>query len=356
MYAYSFLFSTLFILSFFQYVNSCENFLVQHCTDIPIGFKSISTIKCIQLIPIQSDPSLIYSVENYIISKVNKCYNIASYKSSQTILFSNECREICQEEYCLLFDKQSNKSIINIFYSQSLNYEEINSITNNILSYDYFLFDKCSTTNLTDKILFIVTFVLVAIIVILTIAVVLKYYVSYRLRKDPSYDPYAWRWIIDCLLCRIRQERKLETNSSMVEGYSPSGIDEDLSFSKNNLIISLPLHTIIHDPTNNSQEQRNNQSHTSRYSSNQQFSGFSYKSSSQDQPEADSTEYRGFYNDLDDNNVPYTIENHNHMPLPHQSLLRKLSSEVHNTLALKLNATGYEELEEKLSPPLIFRL
>ncbi|CAF3462593.1 unnamed protein product [Rotaria sp. Silwood1] len=158
-------------------------------------------MKCIQLIPIQYDSSFVYSIDYYIISKVHKCYNIVSYNSSQIILFSNECRELCLDEYCLLFDNQSNRSIINIFYSQSLNYEEINSTTNNISSYDYFLLDKCGTTNPTNKILLIVIFILIAIVVILTIAVILKYCITYQLRKDSSYDPYAWRWIIDCFFC-----------------------------------------------------------------------------------------------------------------------------------------------------------
>ncbi|CAF0947457.1 unnamed protein product [Rotaria sp. Silwood1] len=208
-------------------------------------------MKCIQLIPIQYDSSFVYSIDYYIISKVHKCYNIVSYNSSQIILFSNECRELCLDEYCLLFDNQSNRSIINIFYSQSLNYEEINSTTNNISSYDYFLLDKCGTTNPTNKILLIVIFILIAIVVILTIAVILN---------------------------------------------------------------------------------------------------------SQDQPKINNTEYRGFYTDVDNDHFPHIIENHNHVSLPSQPLLRKLSSTVRDTLTLNSNASGYEALEEKLSSPLVFRL
>ncbi|CAF0851806.1 unnamed protein product [Rotaria sordida] len=353
MYVYSSLFSIFFILLFSQCVSLCKNFLVQHCTDITIGFESISKIKCIQLIPIQFDLSFVYSVENYIILKINKCYNIVSYNSSQTILFSNECRELCFEQYCLLFDNQSNRSIINIFYSQSLNYQEINSITNNISSYDYFLFDKCSTTNRINKILIIIVYVLVAIIVLLTIVVILKYCISYKLNKDPNYDPYAWRWIIDCFLCQIRQENEHERNSNIIEDYNQSRIEEDQSFSKNNLVISIPIHTIIRNSTNNTQEQRNHESQTSRYSTNQHYPGVLYRNSSQDQSKIDSTEYLGYYKDLDDDNLPDAIENHNHVSLRPQSLLDKSSSEVHNALSLKSSASEYEVLEDNSSPSLI---
>jgi hypothetical protein len=70
-------------------VGNAVTFLVQQCTDISIVFDSTSTIKCIQLFPAQFDLIFDYSVENYIIEKTVQCYNIVSYNSSSTVLFSN---------------------------------------------------------------------------------------------------------------------------------------------------------------------------------------------------------------------------------------------------------------------------
>ncbi len=84
----------------------------------------------------QFDPSFDYSVENYIIEKTAQSYNIVSYDSSLTVLFFNECRELCPEQYCFLFDTQLNTSIINIFYSSSSIYDLNKSLTNDTSSYD----------------------------------------------------------------------------------------------------------------------------------------------------------------------------------------------------------------------------
>ncbi|CAF1564030.1 unnamed protein product, partial [Adineta ricciae] len=90
-----------------------------YCIDIAIGSDSISNIKCVQLVPVELDPSFIYPVENYIVKKGYTCYDIFTFDSPAATIFSNECREQCPEEYCLLFDNQSNRSIRNIFYPES---------------------------------------------------------------------------------------------------------------------------------------------------------------------------------------------------------------------------------------------
>jgi hypothetical protein len=79
----------------------------QYCTDIIFNFRSISSIKCVQLIPIHYNLSIEYSVQNYVITK---CYNIPSY--------------------------------------------------------DYFIFDSCNSTNRTNHILRIIVYVLFAVVIL----------------------------------------------------------------------------------------------------------------------------------------------------------------------------------------------
>lgn len=82
----------------------------QYCTDIIFNFRSISSIKCVQLIPIHYNLSIEYSVQNYVITKSTKCYNIPSY--------------------------------------------------------DYFIFDSCNSTNRTNHILRIIVYVLLTVVIL----------------------------------------------------------------------------------------------------------------------------------------------------------------------------------------------
>jgi len=92
-------------------------------------FRSISSVKRIQLIPVYYDLSTEYSVKNYTIRKSTKFFNIQSYNSSSSILFPNECCKQCLDWDCLLFDNRLNILIINIFYSQLSIYELNNDNT-----------------------------------------------------------------------------------------------------------------------------------------------------------------------------------------------------------------------------------
>lgn len=289
-----------FLLAFwYRSVNTCKNFLVQQCTDILIGFHPLSTIKCIQLFPAQFDLSFEYSVKNYIIKKTIQCHSIVSYdNSSSIILFSNECRELCPEEYCLLFDHQSNTSIINIFYSSSSIYQSIKPLTNNSRSYDYYYFDTCSSINQKDRIFIIVAAVLFAIVVILTIAVISKFIVTRRLRKgEKPYRPYDILWILDCLFCQIksadeRTDKPLENSidmNSTEDDHRPRMNPSDTRNSgttstQPNMISTGSSNTRDSHPTN-----RNNRD--SGNSSGQGFANFSSETNTSITPHQLRTEY-----------------------------------------------------------------
>jgi len=343
----------LFVL-FCKYINSCENFLVQNCVDISIGFNSISTIQCIQLIPAEFDPSIDYSVENYIIQKSEKCYNIGSYNSTSIYLFTNECSELCPEQYCLLFDNQPNTSIINVFYSPSSIYELIQPITNDTLSYDYFLFGTCSSTNRANHILLIVVYVLCAIVVILTIAVILKFIISKRLRKNPRrpYRPYDWLWILDCILCQIQpnneQRDKQEVNSNdldSVEDSNQSGTNQ--LHRRNNLTTSTQPFMISGSSPNTTNGQRNYGNSSSGNSSYQRDHGLTFENNI---PISHHSTNREYFKNEDTNSLAET-ENQNQQPvLP---LLQKLSQTVSSALSVKSNTVPYTQLEAKPSPDII---
>ncbi|UJR23042.1 hypothetical protein I4U23_026068 [Adineta vaga] len=193
---------SLLFLSFIQYVKSCNKFTVQECIDIPFGFNSMSSIKCIQLVPIQFDVLIDYPVQNYLVKKTAKCYDIVSYNSSSIMLFSNQCQELCGEQYCLFFDSQPNTAVINIFYTESSIYDEINSQTDGIYSYDYLLFDTCSADNKANRILIIIVYTLAGFIGLVTIILIVKCIISKRLTKDGECHPYDWRWWRDLILFR----------------------------------------------------------------------------------------------------------------------------------------------------------
>jgi hypothetical protein len=341
-----------------QYANSCENFLAQYCTDIPIGFNSISSIKCIQLVPNQFNLSIDYSVQNYIIIKAAQCYNILLFNSSSTILFSNECREQCPEQYCLLFDNQPNTSIINIFYSQSSTYELINSITpNNISSYDYLLFDTCSSSNQANQILLIIVYVLAGIIVILTIVVILKFIISWRLRRKSSvYEPYNWRWIIDSLCCRVRQDdlpaSKQEKNSSdsdITEGNHHLRINENHLSSRNNFGTSTQPYMISTGSSNNTHERRTYEGSSSGNSFDQRYRDISSEYNTPALHPHTITEYIGVVKEQENEDSSVEIDDHNHRPSS-LHLLQKLSSKASATLSA---ASEYTKLETKPSSEII---
>jgi hypothetical protein len=344
----------LFVL-FCKYINSCKNFLVQNCVDISIGFNSISTIKCIQLIPAQFDLSIDYSVENYIIQKSETCYNIGLYNSSSINLFSNECSEICPEQYCLLFDNQPNTSIINVFYSPSSIYELIQSITNDTLSYDYFLFDTCSSTDRTNRILLIIVYLLCAIIVILTIAVILKFIISKKLRGNPSrpYRPYDWRWILDCIFCQIqrnnKQMNKRERNSNdsdSVENSNQSGTNR-LNQRNNLVTTSTQAFMISSSSPNTTNDRRNYGNSSSGNSSYQRDHGLIFENNIPISNLSNNAEYIEY----EDTNSLAETENHNQQPV--LASLQRLSQKVSSALSVKSTTVPYTQLAATPSPDII---
>ena len=201
--------SLLLLLLLHSCVDSCKNFLAQHCTDIPIGFRPISSIKCVQLVPTRLDSSVDYTVDNYIIQKAGDCYSVLPFNPNLPTLFSSECRELCSEQYCLLFESYSNRSVINVFYSSTFNYLSPAVVASQRMpSYDYAMFDECSSASSSSKMLIIV-YVLCGIVGVLTVGVLLKYLISCILkRKEPGYDPWSWRWLVDTLLCRRRPDNQ----------------------------------------------------------------------------------------------------------------------------------------------------
>jgi hypothetical protein len=324
-----------------QSVNSCKNFLVQHCTDIPIGFNSITTIKCIQLIPAQFDLSIDYSVENYITKKTGTCYDIISYRSPSTNLFSNQCQELCPEQYCLLFDNQPNTSIINVFYSQSSTYDLNNLLINNFSSYDYYLFDSCSSTNEQSRILLIVVYVLCSIVGALTIGVVLKYIISGILRRGENpYNPYSWRWIIDCLLCQIRPKHT-QTNEPERHSDTPQ---HDIQRRYHGT--STQSHMISNGSSNNTHEQGNHSNNNSTYPGYPDFS-------SESSTPIVSHRNLGEYYDGDNDNLPDETVDYPRESSFFHNILQKLSSKASNTLSMKSTSNNYETLEARPSPDLI---
>jgi hypothetical protein len=303
-----------------QYVNSCKNFLVQQCTDIPIGFNSITSIKCIQLIPSQFDSSIDYSVENYIIKKALKCYDILSYNSSLINLFSNQCQELCPEQYCLLFDNQPKTSIINIFYSQSSIYDLNNALSNNFSSYDYYLFDSCSSSYEQSRTLLIVVYVLCGIVGVLTIKI----------------DPYNWRWIIDFLLCQIRPTTEQSNRSPRLEEYeSQTRVDGNRSQPRHDHVCSVQSNTTPTASSDNAYERSSN-------STDPRYRNYSSENSTPNLLRGTNLEY--YYGEFDE-----TVD-----PPQRSSIsqtLQKLSAKASNTLSIKSNT--YDVLEARLSPEFI---
>lgn len=338
------------ILLLGQYGNTCDNFLVQQCTDNPIGFKSISNMKCIQLVPTQFDTLIEYSVENYIIKKSTTCYDIISYNSSSTILFSNECREVCQDQYCLLFNNQPNTSIINIFYTESSIYDLINPITNNMLSYDYFLFDICSSKT-HSQVLFIVALVLAGIVGILTIGVVLKFVIAAILKytHGKDYNPYDWRWLRDLLCCRLRRGNRHENVLYIIENNPQSPANQNPVHLRNNFDTSSPRDMIPTTSSNNTHERQNNRrGSTSGNSSNTQPANFSSENDISTIHRRNTGQY--CYDEADCQSNYSSDETGNHLEVPNLSTLRKLSSKISSAVSTKTNTSAYDPLQAKPTP------
>lgn len=283
-------YSSLLILLFIPYTNSCQNFTVQHCTDIQFNFRSISSIKCIQFVPTHYDMSINYAVKNYIIIKYALCFNVQSYdSSSSSILFSNECREQCPDEYCSLFDNQPTTSIINIFYSESSKYELNNDDTqNDILSYDYFLFDRCSSADQTKDILLIVVYVLAGVVCLLTLLVITKYIIAWILKRKygPEFDSqaYNWEWLLYtlcCSECEVNQTENRRLDDPKVESSNSQlntphiGIHTDPSTRVVNMLSST---------SNNIQEFQSHTGNSSGSSSASHYHSSSYENNSSNNP------------------------------------------------------------------------
>ncbi|CAF1446638.1 unnamed protein product [Adineta ricciae] len=160
------------------------------------------TIKCIQLIPAQYDYLTEYSIQNYLVKKSTNCYDVVSYDSSSRVLFSNQCQELCPEQYCQLFDSQPNTTIFNIFYSDSSTYDSMSSTNDGTLSYDYLYFDTCSADNHQHRVLIIIVFVLAGFIALTTVLLIVRCIIRRKRLKEGDWHPYDWRWIRDLVLCQ----------------------------------------------------------------------------------------------------------------------------------------------------------
>ena len=159
-------------------------------------------IKCIQLIPAQYDYLTEYSIQNYLVKKSMDCYDVVSYDPSSRVLFSNQCQELCPEQYCRLFDSQPNTTIFNIFYSDSSTYDSMSLANDGILSYDYLYFDTCSADNHQRRVLIIIVFVLAGFIVLMTVLLFARCIIRRKQLKEGDWHPYDWRWIRDMVICR----------------------------------------------------------------------------------------------------------------------------------------------------------
>lgn len=352
---YSFCSVLLLFVVFFQRVISCKNFLTQHCIDTSTGLKSIATTQCIQLVPTQFNSSIDYSVENYIIKKSTTCYNVVSLDSPSINLFSNTCQELCPEEYCKLFDNQSNTSIINIFYSPSLTYEIITSLTYDIFSYDYLLFDSCSADNKINKTLLIVVYILSAIVVIFAIAVILKFVLPHCLKKGP-YDPYSLYWILDCLFCQIKERKEPPDDSSddsnpSVENSQPRSNQiqrKDLGSP------STPTHIPFHGNSNSTNNQLNVSSNSSSY--NQHYHDLSSVDNTPNPVRRNNIKLTDTEYDSEIKSPPIESENHHRLPILYP-LVHKISNEIRAALSINSTTSKYESLEGKKSASIInFRL
>jgi hypothetical protein len=316
-------------------------------------------MKCIQLIPAQFNASISYSVENYIVKKVANCYDVASYNSPSTILFSNQCYDVCPDKYCLLFNNQPNTSIINIFYSgssASSAYALINPMTNYLLSYDYLFFDSCPSIYDANRIYLIVVYVLAGVIGVLTIGVILKFIICAIIKKlHPDADLTNWQWLLDFLLGRLPPKDDQE-NRHEPEPSSLYIIDNDIRpkvkknplHSTNNLNTSSQQHIISSSSSHNTSGQRNDRRDRGGSSSDPRQLGASSENGTPTIHRHIISDYILNEDDLESNHSLDAIENpHQIQTLP---ILQKLAARLTGTLSNKSIPNGYEALEAKPSP------
>ena len=344
-----------FLFVLVSYANACRNFLVQHCTDIPFAYLPIATTKCIQLVPHSYDQFVDYPVENYIVLKSSPCYNIVSFNATSTALFSNECREQCPDEYCLLFDNQSNTSIINIFYSSLSTYKLSSSSSPDVSSYDYLPFDDCSSKNRTNAILLIITYVLCGVIGALTIGVILKYIISWRLKKrGGSYQPYNWRWLRDCLFCCLRETDQPSGRKVQPETGDPpaAGITDHRTYPRNNFDLSAQPYTLSSDSSNNTPGRSINPDYNSGNSSDPRFLSLSSDNTTPFLPSPVTTGYFDFNTESALDPPSMELED-----LPRSSpvpLRQRLSEKASAALSVFSSPGDYAALEKKSSGPVYY--
>ncbi|CAF1412499.1 unnamed protein product [Adineta steineri] len=344
----SYVYPCFFILLFVPYVKTCANFTVQNCIDIPFGFQSISTMKCIQLVPTQFNMLTNYSIQNYIVKQsATKCYDIILLDSSPKILFSSECTDRCSEKYCTLFSNQPNTSIINIFYSASSTYGLINSTTNYMLSYDYFLFDACPSGD--SKALLIIVYVLAGVIGALTIGVIARCAISRWMDRPGDADKYNLRWLRDWFLCR---ETSGNTQSNMPESEGKPYIVQfsdqqpnihitQLDLSSNSGISTQQAMMSSNSPYNSRQGQNHRQGHSSGNNSDPRSFGVSSQSNG---PIIDVSSGGVYYpedSDVQSNISSEVVEDHP-QELSVSSIVERLSSKASNALS---SLRGYVSLE-----------
>ena len=343
------------LVLFLPCASACQNFLVQQCTDIPFAYLPISSTKCIQLLPNSYNPSINYPVQNYIVIKSSPCYNIVSFNSTSTVLFFNECREQCAEDYCLLFDAQSNTSIINIFYSSSSKYDLSSASLLNTSSYDYLPFDDCSSSKRTDRILLIVTYVLCGVIGALTIAVISKYVISWRLKKGGKlYDPYNWRWLVDCLLCRSRQDDQPSGRKAQPASDSSAVVDPRSARTRgSNYDISAQPYILSSGSSENTRDRSTHPSYNSGNSSDPRFVGFSSDNNTPVMSRPVTARYFSVITESGIDPPPMELED-----LPRSSssgpLRQRLSEKASATLSVFSSSGDYTILERQPSADLSY--
>lgn len=219
-----------------------SNFFSQACTDILFTFPPMESMKCLQLVPENDQAGHNYTTTNVFLQKQGMCYDIMIIESS-SVLIPHVCVEVCIDEYENLFNDKSNDTIYNIFYSSASPFPSTNHSI--VASYDYILFDTCSASRKNEQVLLIVIYILCSIIGVLTLAVILKYIISWRLRKKPTYEPYNRRWLFDVLFCRLHKDKQSTTEQErhvtelmQFEKHNRDRPEESLAFPSNQFDLS----------------------------------------------------------------------------------------------------------------------
>lgn len=325
-------FSLYIFIVYCSIANSCENFTIHYCTDIPFILSPISDIKCLQLLPINAQTSFDYTVENYIIKNTSKCYDIVSLDSlTSDILYSEQCQQICSENYCQLFDKHPSTSIINIFYSTTLNYESIMSLNNSMSSYDYYRFDSCSSLSSSTRTTLIIVYVLVGIVIVLAIAVLVHCLLRRKYKRVFAEQIYQRFWLLDFLCCDLK--RSNESMNRINPKLSESVITDNTNMTQTRLPwLSSPSAFVIGNGTSNSSS---NHRRDYNQSSNETLQ-YPSRSTTVDSADPDDSNAR----DSDRSDVG--IENDNQeRALP---LLEKISSRASEILSARQSHIQYTTL------------